>query len=1169
MIKRKLILFFLLLAVIPVYLSIQDSYADNTIKQIIKIEGVYPVNVASVDYTIEPELTDIDKAFVFLSFSHTGEDDHSDTFRSWELIDNSTLRIYGESTATGNNAEEFIAYIVEYEGDVSVQHSTRVTTASESEGEKSVTISAVNLTNSFVISKGHDHDADETTIGSEELDRIRLLTSTTWGWLVFDTPNSGNQNNLVDVVDWNQDDIFVQRGTVTMSSGSATATVSPPTDITKSRTVLLVTYACGTGCATTEASDDIMMRATLDASSPPDIDFTRVGTEDDMQISWELIEFPANFVEVHYDSVTMGDGSLFGTDTISDPVIDLDKSVAISSVGTPFGWGGGSASSTVDGAIDRGMVDIELTDNNIVNVERGDSTGTNIIEYMVIEFLEPVFSQNPQGTNTLDQIVKVEGTYSGSGFQDFTISPSLTNTDKTLVFMSINSSNSNAGSSFFTKNWQIIDGDTLRIWGTEDGTNQNADFIATIVEFDGSSPIFTQFDQLQLPQEMSDTTHTMAMSTVNTTNSFINSMGQSVVVAFGGDVDASIGDEEISRLTLTGATSWLHEHDNPQDVHSSTYRVMITDWNQNNVFVQSGTGSMAGTSTVITPSTAIDREDSILLVTYQTSAVSVNEQPNDSAISAQFDSSNHIVIQRNSAGSAIEYAWQVITFPEDFISVQHGNHTQSAGQENQTSTVTSVGNINNSFAIGTVSASLTGLNVGRGSSAVDSDFDAVTGKIELENPTTVRFTRGDDTGSWDLGYQVIEFTAGQEFNVTVTDTTTATENQDFIINKTAVDFSSVVDMETSMNITKVGSDLVSASDVVIPLAVFVVGINDTETTVDVVNLNITKQQSEIASVLENINFNTTKVFLDSAVVVDSTTLTRERGENATDTVSPFDNLDLDITKLVQDVTTATDDVVIIRLIDLNITDIVIVNDPSIQFIISSVVPTGTGSGGGSSSGTSGLPTLQRLVGLSITSELFHVKAGDVVPSDFIIETFGQENEKVSLVNIVPDDAFISWFQYSQFPDTVEFDTTIDSSRQISDPTRFRNKALDDFTLTIPTIQCKDLSVFDQPTPCIEEKIYEAPMIFTFEKGGLEFREKHIVTIDATKIIRCDYICEFVNFITINWWWLAGILIAFMTMYFAINAVKGKKVRVFTRVDRGYFTSFDTNKPRRKFKKGKR
>ena len=1170
MISRKIIIFFIVITSIFILVSIQNSYADNTIKQIIKIEGIYPADSASADFTIDPPLTNTSKTMTFLSFSHTGEEDHSDTFRSWEVIDNSTLRIYGENTATGNIAEEFIAYIVEYEGDIDVQHLIRTTTASESEGEKSNTIpTSINTTNSFIINKGHNHNADETTIGSEEYERIRIIDSTNWGWFVFDTPNSGDQENRVDVTDWNQDDIFVQRGLATFTTAGSSLTITPPTAVVRDRTILLVSNSCGDiNCDLTEGVNDMLWSATLNTDSPPKIVLTKQGTSgEDINFAWELVEFPADFINVQYDSVTMSGGTLTTTDTIATPVIDFDKSIAISTVSTPFGWGGGSTSSGIGGAIDRGMVDIHLDDNNIVQVERGDSTGTNIIEYMVIEFLEPVFPENAQGGNTLLQIVKIEDTFTaGNSFQDYVISPALTNINKTTIIFSMNSTNVGDGdSSTYTKSVEIIDEDTFRVWGSGTATNLGADFLATIIEYTGSSPVFTQYDQLQESESLADTTRTMAISPVNTTGSIFRIMGSTME-----DGDPTFGAEEFARTTLASSTSWTKETDLAQDDTETVTRVQVTDFNSNAIFVQRGTGSLAGTTTSISPPIDVNRTDSVLTVNFMTSSNVLGEDPADTGISATLDGSipTDIDIERNTAGSAIEFAWEIITFPPNSITVQHGIHSQSGGTANATSTITPVSDIDRALAIGTVE-SFCCRTMGSGNSTTVNDFDSIAGKIELETVDTVRFVRGDDNGSWNVGFQIVEFGGGATFNQTVTDTTTVTDNVDLTINKTAVDFSSVVDVSTNKNITKVGSDLVSVTDVVIPLAVFVVTLNDTGTTVDIVNLNITKQQSEVASILEDINLNTTKIFLDSAVFVDSTTLTRDRELNETDTVSPFDNLNLDITKLVQDVTTVNDSVLIMRFIDLNITDTVIVNDPSIQFIISSIVPAGTGSGGGSTTGTSGLPTLQRLVGLSIISELFHVKAGDVVPSDFIIQTFGQESEEVSLINIKPEDAYISWFQYSPFPDTIEFDTTIDNSRQFSDPTRFRNKALDDFVLTVPTIQCKDLSVFDQPAPCIEKKIYEAPMIFTFEKGGLEFREKHIVTIDATDIIRCDYQCEFVNFITLNWWWLAGILVAFVAMHYAINAVRGKKVRVVSRIDRNYFTSFDANKPRKKFKRGKR
>ncbi len=757
---KKTILIVIALLITISY-SVNEAYAVNTIKQVIKIEDIYPADVASFDVPIDPPLTDLSKTFVFMSFSHTGEEDHSDSFRSWEIIDSDTLRIYGENTALGNNAQEFYAYIVEYTGDVSVQHSSRTWATSESAGEKSVVISAVTPAETMIVSKGHDHDASETTIGSEELDRIRLLTGTTWGQLIFTNPNTSPQQNLVDIVDWNDPAILVQRGILTMSSGSATATVIPATDVVRTRTMLLVTYTCGTGCGTSEASDDIMLRATLDTNPTPDIDFTRVGTEDDLQIAWELIQFPATFARVQHDSITFADTVAFATDAIT-AVTDFDKSIVISTVGTPFGWGGGSSSSTVDGAIDRGMVDIHLADNALVSAERGDSTGTNIVEYQVIEFLEPVFAQNPQGTNTFLQVIKVEGIFaSGDTIEDYTISPALTNVDKSIIFVSMNSTNSEElGSSQFAKSWDIINPTTLRFYGsgTGAGVNIGFDFIAYIIEFDGTSPIFTQYDQLQYPEDLSDVTHTMQISTVNTTGSFIHSMGTTME-----NNDPTFGSEEFTRITLTSGTSWLHETNDVQDEPETVTRIMVTDFNEDEIFVQRGTGTMAGLTTSITPPIVVDREDSILIVNFMTSSGTVGEDPADTAIRSTLDGSNNIVITRNSAGSGIPFAWELITFPEDFISVQHGVQSQSAGVENNTATITAV-DLTKSVVTGTVH-SFFSQSLGSGSSTTVNDFDSVTGLLELEDSTTVRFVRGHDQGTWDVGYQVISFaTAGGDIN---------------------------------------------------------------------------------------------------------------------------------------------------------------------------------------------------------------------------------------------------------------------------------------------------------------------------------------------------------------------------------------------------------------------
>ena len=792
------------LTIIPFFFI--DVNAINVIKQVIKIEDVYPVNVASSDFTISPPLTNTSRAVAFLSFSHTGEADHSDTFRSWEIIDSDTLRIYGENTATGNNAQEFYAYIIEYEGDLNVHHSSRVTTASEAEGEKSVTIPTINTTNSFIVSKGHDHDADESSIGSEELDRIRILTSTSWGWLTSDTPNTGNQNNLVDVIDWNQNDIRVQRGTVTLADLSSTTTVTPPTTYDRNRTILLVTYTCNSGCATAEAPDDILLRATMNTSGQ--IVITRVGTEDGMQIAWELIEFPVDFIRVHYDSVTLAGGTAITTDTIPE-VRDFDKSFVISTVGTPFGWGTGSTSSTVDGAIDRGMVDIHIINENSVSVERGDSTGTAIIEYQVIELLEPEFTELPHTQNVLKQIIKFEGDFgAGNIFQDYTV-PEISNINKTIMFMSINST-VNAGSSESGKMWKLINGTTLRIFGSGTATNDPAHFILNIIEFNSTSPLFTQYDQLQYPEDLSDSTRTMWISPVNLTSSFI--LGQGSVME---SPDPTFGSEEFSRVTLENGTRWQYETELAQDSVETTVQMMIVDTNNDNIRVQRGIGTMNSTTLNMTiiPPIGIERDQTFLLVNFKTTGAEFGEFPNRTAISATIDPSNNIILQREAGSISIDYSWQAVENIAGGFTVFHDIHHQEQGQSNETSTITGITNASNAFAIGTVSSYYT-QTVGRGNSS-ETEFDTIFGLMKLEDNSTVRFTRGDSSGSWDVGFQVLEFfftTSGITFFQDVTDTTATLDQSNLQINKTAIEFSSIVDASQNFNITKQFSDLILAVD---------------------------------------------------------------------------------------------------------------------------------------------------------------------------------------------------------------------------------------------------------------------------------------------------------------------------------------------------------------------
>lgn len=765
-IDMKKILLLILLAVIIATPVLQNVYGANTIKQVIKIEGLYPANVAFSDFQVHPPVTSLAKTTVFVSFSHTGENDHSDTFRSYEMLDSDTLRIYGESTAAGNNAVEFIATIIEYEStsDMSVTHSSRTWGTSESAGEKSVTIASTTLTQSQIISKGHDHDADETTVGSEEFDRIRLLTSTTWGQLIFTNPNSSPQQNLVDVINWGDPAILSQRGIVTLAGGSSSTTVTPATAYDNTRTILLVTYAFGTGGTTSEEPDDFMLRATMNGAGQ--VIINRVGTEDDMQIAWELVQFPATLVKVQYDSVTLADTVAITTDTFATPVRDFAKSFAMSTVGNPYGFSTGTCASTVSGAIDRCMTDIKLISENTVKFERGDSTGANVVDYMVVELLEPVLAANPQGTNALEKVVKVEGDFtSGNIFQDYTISPALLNVDKTMMFMTMNSS-IHAQSYENGKTWRILTPSTFRIFGSGNGVNDAAHFMLRFVEFTAGSPIKVQYDQMQFMGDecyptcaTADNTKSGWISDVDTTQSFILQEG-TAMNGQNGLTDPTFGIEELANVELLGTNSWQHHPEFAQDDVETTVFVMIPDFNQNNISVQRGTGTLTGTTVTIIPPVAVDRTNTMLFVNYRTSGADYGESPNRASVSSTLNPSNQIVIQRSTTGINLIYSWQLVSFPSDFASIQHGIIHQNIGVSDTSTAITTVGNLANAFAVGTVNA-YSSESVGRGSSSTVNDFDTVFGFFKLTDASTLNVIRGNSgSGDFDVGYQVVEWTAG-------------------------------------------------------------------------------------------------------------------------------------------------------------------------------------------------------------------------------------------------------------------------------------------------------------------------------------------------------------------------------------------------------------------------
>jgi len=767
--------------------------------------------------------------------------------------------------------------------------------------------------------------------------------------------------------------------------------------------------------------------------------------------------------------------------------------------------------------------------------EKGDLRLIAVFFLIGIITIAPMGIENVYGIN-LKSVEMIQGSIP-AGNEEFnvTLSIPLTNISRSIAILTFNFTQ-DSDVSKISRSWNFTDNSTLTIFGGSSipATNEPLLFAGTIVEFFNSDVQHLTFNmsanepegEFEIPLD----------NTVNLTSSFILFDGMTVDAE-----EFSWGIEEFSRVRLINSTHWGIQVGDTPNTEPTNYRVSVVDTN-GQAFVQTGTGNLTQGQTLdtITPTTAVVSSRSVLLCTQFVQDGDLNERPTSVSLSCSINGSGDIEIQINNGkvNDFVQYHFQLIEFDEE-IFVQRDSIAVSGGVFTVDDTLTTPVNVSNTIV---TSGSMTPFGAGNseGNQAQAGSFDRDSFTMFMVNNNTIRMSRGDNSGANLMQWQVIELrSVGASQIISIQDTATTLDNVDLTVNKTVVivDFATAVDVDTIMNITKLNSDLVSVGDQVL------------------LQQMLQNNQTDTSTVLDNVDLDITKLIADTAIITDQVNATKLGG-------ATFNQLLAD-TAIVTDQVIAT---LIGMIFNQTITDTVTVNDPSVLLKISTI---GNGSGTPSSSGGGGVPTFQKIIGLSILSEFFFVEPADRVPSDFVISTFGQESSIVKITNIEPDDQFVTWFEFSSLPSILRFETEIDNSRTFSDPARITNTALKDFTLNVPTILCEDLDQFVTLTPCIDKILYEIPLTFTIDKGGVTFIEKHIVTIDATMIPTCDIVCQIVAFLIANYWWLAGILIMFMLLYFLGGAIRKRGVRTIRRIDAKQFNSFSADKPKRKFKRGKR
>lgn len=1150
--KKKISSIFMILILASSFIpnfGVQNAYADNEIRQIIKIRETYSAGVAFEDFIFQPPLQDFTKAFAFIDFKHVAEEDHSDTFRNWEILNNTHIRIFGENTAGGNNALDFTAYIIEYTGEINVQHIGLTRTASEAEGEKTVTISAINTTNSFIINTGHRHNASETTIGDEELDRVRIVDSTTAGFFVANTPNTGPQRNTASVVDWNDDRISVQRGLHTLADQDNTDTISPSTSVDPTRTMLLVTYTNNFG--TSIDNDDMMLEAELNSSG--DIVITRFDNEGTMTIAWELIEFPANFARVHHLESTLSGGSLTATVTVPE-VQDYDKSFVISTVGTPFGWGTGQINEAgTPGAIDRAMANFWLAENDEVFIEREDSTGTATFGYQVVELLETPIAERPQATNTIRQVIPIEGTINaGVKILNVTISPPLADTSRAIAFITFRHDSSLSGvedTSQLLKSWDIADKNTFQIFGSQNKASptQASTFFGYIIEFDSSSNFFNQGDQIIYSGYQAgddspfNNTKIMTMSPVNVSNAFIHSKGQGNTIE-----DPTFGREEFARYSIINETRWGYDVNIPQNYAQTIHRVGIIDLNDDRVRVQRGTVDVTGTSVSVSPPLDIIKNQTLLFVSHQITSETFGEDASDTALLAYLDSSSppDIVLEREvDNGFKLIANWILVEVPEDFASIQHGTHFQDIGIMNSTETISSVGNFSRSMVTGTVSGPY-GYGNGKGNFTEVGAFKTTTATMELEDDTTIRFQRNNASGNFEVGWQVFEFTPSlssvQTFNLSEAIILVDDYNNNLTSIQTLNDTISIVDLfNTALTAnTGLSPETISIVDTFGSNLTMIQNFTDTISILDVFSSELEGQLTlpEILNITDNFIAELTVLqnFTDSLILIDNFSLEQEFIQDLSDTITILDVFNAEIegainiseaitildvfnttlfysqtlpeTILITDIFTAT------LTADFSAIDTVEIIDAFLATCATCsttpVIPPTTGGGGGGG----GVPTSpspfgrSALVNLQLKDITISAKPGTIIDLKAMY-TWNAESQ-IQIVNFEPQRQ--RWF--STVLPVIENPT-------IEDP----NNGEIPFSFRLPSITCQTQGDFDAQT-CYESNFIQFPITVSGVSDGRLSSDTAIVTIVVESGIKIPLIWYIVSglmlFSLIISWWVA-------------------------------------------------
>jgi hypothetical protein len=631
------------------------------------------------------------------------------------------------NTATPPNI--YVSYtVVEYTCGVRVQRG-EVSLASD---PTNITISAVASVNqAFVLwSKtpnpaSNNWDANDTAVMD--------LTSTT------NLQLRGTVDTPAHIFDWQvveflkASDVYVQRGTTTMTAGATTRDVTLPQAATLSESFVLVNGRNNGGGTDVGAR---MLAGHL--TSTTNLHLSRgIGSGDDFtDIVYQVVDLKDG-TRVQNGTTSFPDGT--GTMTAALTTVNASRAFAFASY-AEAGQSGGS--SDYNGATDTpgvAQVTTQVTSANQLTLNRKNFTGNLSVDWTVLDF--------PAPCGRVDRVQAGSMINNVNGITTVPIE-SIDPTKSYLVF-GVRSNATKPGDS--TVRGRLVSATSLEF---ERVTDTATPPVITITYYVVSyrCGVRVQRGDTGWPDNTNTTLNIPIAALAGTSHAFVLWSHTSRLATSNWDEDDTVvGD-------LTSATN-LQFHGTAVDPATYMSWQVVEFLNTADGYVQRGTTSLTGgaTSTTITLSNPVDTGRSFVLVG-ATTHNNTGSAIGDRLIRARLTAANTLVIDRSvSTVTDVDQIWWQVVQLGDGSTVQSGTATISGGTTGTTVALTAVDTSRSiAFASGQLSAGQSG---GRSDRTTNLTAGVGFGTLTLTGSTQLSIDRGATNDNADFGWYVITFTA--------------------------------------------------------------------------------------------------------------------------------------------------------------------------------------------------------------------------------------------------------------------------------------------------------------------------------------------------------------------------------------------------------------------------